>query len=195
MAHFQLLQPDIVNSVALQIGRRVRPALRRPSRKAGAVAAQIGESFPVWFLGLDATTRLGERERLAHTAKASGYWHHQITMPDGAKRFARSKPTGPDAEDWHVTEVVSSDLAADIDQAIEWIDTNVQGDPLVRLLAIPSYLLTAFWLETPTDDEVLIVDMPQKYCRLLELKHLYAAADFSKLLVQLPHVRGVPARR
>jgi hypothetical protein len=45
-----------------------------------------------------------------------------------------------------VVEIAKSPIAEKIDEAVEWIDQNAKGDPLVRLLMIPSYFLTAFWL-------------------------------------------------
>jgi hypothetical protein len=188
MAHAQPLSQNVLDVIARQIGDRLPPASLTPVPPGGALS--IAENFPVWTLGLTATTRPDEPFRSLVTN--TGNWHHQVHSTTGEHLMGRSTPNGPNPEDWHVLSVSrSSRIATKIDQAIEWIDNNVTGDPLARLLEIPSYYLLAFWLESSTIDQIIIVDMPPKYTRL-QYKHVYTAKEFLETLAQEPHAQGVP---
>jgi hypothetical protein len=183
MAHTDAFPSDVLKSVAARIG----PRLLMPP---GAPPAQLRETFSVWALGLDATTRPGEP--IAKLAKPTGRWHHQVSIGNQVRTFARSMPLGPTAADWTVSQITpDSPIAEAIDRAIDWVDKNVQGDPLVKLLIVPSYYLHAFWLKTDGADQILVVHKPDQYTRL-KYESLYTPKEFLELLAREPHATGIP---
>jgi hypothetical protein len=187
MAHAETLPPDVLHMIAGQIGERLtQTGIQAMSANQ---ALTLAESFPVWVLGLDATTR--SDEKLADLATATGYWHHQIHHGGQAAEFARSTPAGPRAQDWQLAEITTSPIAARIAEAVEWIDQHVHGDPLVRLLLIPAYYVTAFWLAENEEDSIVIADIPDQY-KDLQYQHRYSSKEFLDKLGQQPHARGVP---
>jgi hypothetical protein len=179
------LPADVLDTVAAQVGAEA-------GRSLGAAILQksmeLTESFSVWSLGADAVAKV--HADLAQLAHNTGRWHHQIKIDGKADSFARSMPLGPDAADWSVREVFASDVARKIDEGIEWIDRNVPGDPLVRLLVVPAYHLHAFWLTEGGVSQVLVVDMPPGFSKLQPGK-LYTSKEFLEALAQEQHVIGI----
>src|SRR4051812_16695453 len=82
----------------------------------GGLAPTLAESFSVWLLGKDRLDQPGYN--LEAMAAETGRWHHQINLSGQPGAFARSVPTGPRAEDWSIREIMESDLAAKLDEAI-----------------------------------------------------------------------------
>lgn len=204
MARAPELPAAAMASIAAQIGSRL-PSLGAPapsgtpglSRAARIVPPQIGESFPVYMVGLDAL-RSGNTD-LSRNARPTGLWHHQIRYGAQAQDIARSKappPGGPQGQGWQVQEVVRSPAAPRIDATIAWIDNNrnVPEDAEARLLVVPAFYLTAFWLHAAQSDSVVIADMPPHLGELQPMR-LYAAADFLRMLAAAPPISGVPNER
>ena len=92
--------------------------------------------------------------------------------------------------EWSVTAVSSSDLSARIQEAIEWIDVNVNGTLRVRVLSVPAYQVTALTLY---EDENLvgIVALPRVDDPTFERNRLYSLAQFIERLRQLPGAEGL----
>jgi hypothetical protein len=190
MAHAPPIPEDALAYLAQQLAQR--PSARATQTFAARQSVGIAESFPVFALGLDATK--DPSRPLRDIATPTGMWHHQLRHGPLAHEFARSVVNGPKATDWKISEVVSSDSSAKIDDAISWIDKNVPGDPVARLLVAPAYYLTAFWLEYPNESQVVVADRPEQYS-MLELHHLYTAKEFLQRLSEAPHARGVPEQK
>ncbi|RCJ16849.1 hypothetical protein A6S26_32360 [Nostoc sp. ATCC 43529] len=183
MAYTDTFPDDVLDTVATQIGSRL-------SLPSGERAVEIRETFSVWMLGLDATTK--PEEPIAKLVTKTGRWHHQISIGSQVRSFARSTPYGPTAADWSITQVTSdSPIAEAIDEAIDWVDKNVKDDPLVRLVVIPSYYLHVFWLETEKGSHILVVHKPDQYIRL-KYETIYSLREFLELLAQEPHALGIP---
>lgn len=138
---------------------------------------------------------------LEQLATPANQWHHQVRYGGQAQAFARSMSPGdsdpaalaapgststPD-----VMALFTSPLAERIDQAIDWIDLNVPGDPLVRLLIAPAFYLHALWLTENGQDQVLVVDRPDSM-EWLSYQTLYDGADFLNLLAGQTPVQGLP---
>ncbi len=204
MARAPELPAAALASIAQQIGIRL-PTLGAPappgtpglSTAARIAPPQIGESFPVYMVGLDALR--GGNTDLNGIARSTGLWHHQIRYGAQAQDIARSKAPPPGAAQgagWQVQEVVRSPAAPRIDATIAWIDNNrnVPEDAEARLLVVPAFYLTAFWLHAAQGDSVVIADMPPHLGELQPLQ-LYAAADFLKMLAAVPPISGVPTGR
>lgn len=186
MAHAQDVPPEALAVIARQIGERT------PSIPPGAAAQpgrEVAESFPIWRLGLNATAQ--STRDLRSLAVHTGSWHHQIRTHGSARAVARSTPNGPHPEDWQLLDVSASPLAPKVDDAIEWIDANVTGDPLVRMLIIPSYYIVAFWLQEGNADDVVMIDFPERFARL-QYHHSYSSQDFLEELSKEQHAQGIP---
>lgn len=190
MARAPEIPPGALESIARQIGNRLSPPGMTALAKGAPV--EIGESFPVYMLGLDALR--AKAKDLKAAVQQTGVWQHQIRYGSQAREFARSTAPGSGADDWRVQEVVKSPLAEHIDRAIAWIDKNGPDDAVAYLLLIPAFYLTAFWLQEPKGDEIVIAEMPPKLGTLEPLR-LYPAGEFLKELSALKPLAGVPEFR
>jgi hypothetical protein len=151
---------------------------------------EIGGTFEVWYLSHTATLRMDAR--LVHVARRTGYWHHQIKHNGEAREYALSQPYGPSARDWEVHAVMSSDLPAEIEKAVSWLEKQkLKGDPLVRLLASPAYQVTAFWLDDGDDDKIVIVARPEWFPHL-KTGRFYDKREFLAALARIRPARAVP---
>jgi len=199
MAHAPEIPAAALASIARQIGSRLSRPPGAPGRfvAAEALPAEIGESFPVYMLGVDAIPY--RHSGLAKIVRPTGVWQHQIRYGAQAQDIASSLGPPPGAAaaapgaapDWQVQEVVQSPAAPRIDDAIAWIDKNVPGDPEANLLAVPAFYLTAFWLHDSNGDNVVIADMPPRLGNLQPLK-LYSSDDFLSQLADIKPMSGVP---
>jgi hypothetical protein len=187
MASAEALPQEVLEAVAQQIGERLSGASQQALSSGEGL--EIAESFPIWAMGLAATVDPGVD--LGRSAYPTGYWHHQIRHGARAIEFAKSRSTGPRAEDWRVEEIVTSPIAEKIDSAVRWLDDNVRDDGLVRLLVVPAYFIHALWIESPGGSRILLVDRPDSLSALA-YNHLYPARDFFQLLARQQHVVGVP---
>jgi hypothetical protein len=192
MPHAPQMPPDLREGLARQLGERLSPVALRAFSDGQRV--EIGESFPVWMLGLD---RIGQvAPKLRPVAADTGLWHHQVRHGSTAPEFARSMRE-PNVGAWQLVEVATSELAAKIDEAIAWVDQNVgdaanpADDPVVHLLAVPAYYLTALWLEGQGEDNVVVVHRPEQYHQL-EYRRLYPAGEFLARLSQEKPAEGIP---
>ena len=169
---------QLAESLAQVIGASIHDSVR----------VELAETFSVWMLGLD---RLSHgSDDLATLASETGRWHHQIRIDYRTEAFARSRPTGKGDSNWRITEVFQSDLARKIDASVTWIDEKLEGDPLVRLLTIPAYHLTAFWLSAEAGNQVLIVDAPAYYSDLQSDHQVLTQQAFFDKLRSLSHIEG-----
>ena len=186
MAHPDMFPAATLNTLASEIGLRVPATLR-----AAKPALHIAETFSVWMLGLDATTK--PDQDISKLAQQTSQWHHQIKSSGKVETFARSVPHGPNPTDWTIAQLTTaSPIAEKIDKAADWIDNNVKGDPLVRLLIVPAYYLHAFWLEDQGTSHVLVIDMPDGFTRL-KYNTLYASKEFLEALAKERHATPIPA--
>jgi hypothetical protein len=194
MAHAPEIPRDALMSIASQIGERL-PAPGAPGAAGLAKEArvEIGESFPVYMLGLEAIR--GHDRTLASIVRSTGVWQHQIRYGSAAQDIARSTAPPPGSTvggaGWKVQEVVHSAAAPRIDAAIAWIDKNVPHDALANLLLVPAFYLTAFWLHEQGRDDVVIADMPPRLGELQMLR-LYTADEFLDQLSGVKPISGVP---
>lgn len=176
MAHADPFPSDVLGTVAAELGHQLC-TIGAPTDQGGTV--EIRETFAVWFLGADAVTNASVD--IAELAVSPGQWHHQIWWDRQAKAFARSVPLGPAPTDWRVTALFESDIAKSVQEAIQWVDANVNGDPLVRLLVCPAFYLHAFWLFGQEGSQILIVDMPADFV-YLKGQTLYSSGEFLRNL-------------
>jgi hypothetical protein len=179
MAHADPLPADVLDALAVKLGP--------PLAEFGAFAqhtppaAELSETFAVW--SLNPTAVLTPDADFTKLVTQTGRWHHQIKVRGKAAAFARSMPLGTDANSWDVTQLFQSDIPEKIDQAVDWVDSNVNGDPVVRLLIAPSYYLTAFWLSEPNNNQVYVIDVPANFAHV-QARTLYSAREFLQKLAQ-----------
>jgi hypothetical protein len=186
MAHADPLPNDVLDSVAAKIGSQIGGSLGALSLTAATL--EMTESFSVWFLGADA---VGDPTiDISQSARNTGQWHHQINAGGKPEAFARSQPLGPDAASWTIQEFFTSEIAKKIDDAIDWIDQNVTGDPLARLLVVPAYQVHAFWLKEGDASRVVVVDMPAGFSHL-QYQKVYTSKEFLEALAKEQHVIGI----
>ena len=187
MASAEALSADVLKVIADQIGERLTGHSQRALSSGQAL--EIAESFPIWMIGLSATADPAVSLQLS--AEPTGYWHHQIHHNRQPVEFAKSRSTGPNAKDWRVEEIVTSQIAARVDAAIRWLDNNLHSEDVVRLLVIPAYFVQAFWIVEALGNRILLIDRPASLS-MLEYERLYPEREFFKVLSQQPHVVGIP---
>lgn len=194
-------------------------AARSRSKQAAPPQFELGETFALWTLELDAIVKgLQTGDDLIKLAGPSGRWHHQIRVnqqPVGYARTcrpedeaveaapqrrrrskAKNQPAGPasayqteSGNDFSLRQLYVSDLGAAIADAIRWIDNfekknqeYASDNPLVRLLYVQAYYVTAFWLvkEREGESDLLLIDAPLslkglRYDRLLSSREFLEA--------------------
>ena len=186
MAHVQTLPDDALNAIAKQVGR-LYPSLdnnvtqRQPS-------AELTETFPVWFLSVEAINT--GNDNLLELARDTCRWHSQIWIDGKPEGVVRTMMSGDDASDWTVRQILKGDFAKTVDDAIHWIDTEVDTDPLVRILEIPSFFITALWLIDGQESSVVIARLPEHLQNLSPLVQ-YSPQEFLRVLRREPHAIGI----
>ena len=186
MAYRDTLPNDVIDHVASEIDMKARRVFRETIYSQQTL--ELTESFGVWTLGVDAVTK--PNIDLAQLARQTGQWQHQIKIDGKPEVFARSMPLGPNSADWSVRALSKSHIAERIDEAIAWVDSNVQSDPLVRLLFVPAWHLHALWLVEDEKSHILVVDMPWSFTKL-QYGKLYIAKEFLETLAQEQHIIGI----
>jgi hypothetical protein len=186
MATAPVLGSDTLSVIADQLANRLTEAGLQ-ALNAGK-PMEIGESFPIWMIGMTSTVN---PEIALRAATPTGYWHHQIRHAGQATEFAKSRPLGPGPRDWMVEEIVTSRIAERVDSAITVLDREVPGDEQIRLLVFPAYFLHAFWIGSGPDSRLLLIDRPE-YITDLEYGQVYGFNDFVQRLSRHPHIIGAP---
>lgn len=186
MPDFRPLSDATLGAIAGKVGERLSAPMTYDT-SGGPAAATLNETAEVWMLAADRL--LEPTNDLAQLARPTGRWHHQIKSGGQPIGYARSMPLGPSAQDWSVREVAQSGASRAIDDAIKWIDANVRDNSQVRMLSIPAYHVTAFWLVGDAGDRVVVAVAP--FAKSLQTKHIYTADEFLDTLRALPVVKGI----
>ena len=82
-----------------------------------------------------------------------------------------------DTSDLELRQVLINEYANSIDEAIRWVDTNVEGSPLIRILDIPSCYITALWLIDGDESRLVIARLPPGP-QVLKRLEVYSARAF-----------------
>ena len=190
MAHVQKLPDNAVDAIAKQVGR-LYPSLdngvtqRQPS-------AELTETFPVWFLSVEAINT--GNDNLLELAQDTLRWHSQISIDGKPEGVVRAMASGDAASDWTVRQVLKGDLAKAIDDAIQWVDAEIEADPLVRILEIPAFFISAFWLIDGQDSSVVIARLPEHLQSLSPLVQ-YSSQEFLSVLRRESPAIGIYDKR
>ncbi|MDD9973833.1 MAG: patatin-like phospholipase family protein [Candidatus Poribacteria bacterium] len=186
MAHVQKLPDDALDAIAKQVGR-LYPSLdnnvtqRQPS-------AELTETFPVWFLSIEAINT--DNDNLLELAQDTLRWHSQMSIDGKPEGVVRTMASSGDTADWTVRQILKGDFAKTVDDAIRWIDAEITTDPLVRILEIPAFFITALWLIDGEESSVVIAKLPEHLQSLSPLVR-YSSQDFLEVLRQEPHTIGI----
>ena len=186
MAHVQKLPDDALNAIAKQVGR-LYPSLDNnvPQRQP---SAELTETFPVWFLSIDAIST--GNGNLLELAQDTLRWHSQIWIDGKPEAVVRTMASGDDVSDWVVRQILKGNFAKAVDDAIRWVDAEVEADPLVRILEIPTFFITALWLIDGQESSVIIVRCSENLQNLSRLVQ-YSSQEFLRVLRQEPHAIGI----
>lgn len=102
----------------------------------------------------------------------------------------KSDALSDEVHDWSVKAVSASDLSARIQSAVDWIGANVPGDPLVRVLSVPAYQITALTLYSGTN-LIGVVALPLPGDDAFDPHRVYSMSEFKDRLRQLPNAAGL----
>lgn len=86
--------------------------------------------------------------------------------------------------------VSASDLSTRIQEALDWIDKSVGGDPVTRVMSVPTYLITALSLYVG-GNLIGVVALPSPGDTRFQPKQLYKFDQFVALLRDLPTASGL----
>lgn len=177
MAHVQKLPDHALDAIAKQVGK-LYPSLDNNVTQAQPLAA-LTETFPIWTLSIDAIDT--GKNNLLELVQDTHRWHSQILIDGKPEAVARSIVLDGDASSWSVKQVLKGDLAKTVDDAIRWIDAEVETDSLVRILEVPAFFITALWLIDGQESSIVIAKCPES---LQELNRLvqYSSQEFLEIL-------------
>ncbi len=186
MAHAQELADGALDTIAEQVGR-LYPSLDN-SVTQSQPPAELRETLPIWFLPTDAIDT--GNDNLLELAQDTHRWHSQIWISGKPEAVARSIVLDKDVSDWSVKQVLKGDLAKTVDNAIRWVDAEIEVDRLVHILEIPAFSITALWLIDGQKSSVVIARLPGNLQSLRCLVE-YSSQEFLEMLRQDPYAIGV----
>ncbi len=187
MAHVDTLNSVTLETIASQVGK-LYPTLAGEPGKLKAEAT-LAETLPVWFLGVDDI--ISGNNDVASIAQNTGRWHSQIRIGGVASAAARSIPLGGEATDWQVRQIFEGQYPQQIDREIDWVDENAAGDPLVRILEIPAYQITAFWLLNADKSSSVVVATIPETAQFLRKREVYSSQAFLDAVRKEQFVVGI----
>lgn len=187
MAHVDTLNSATLETIASQIGELYPTFAGEPSKLRAE--ATLAETLPVWFLGVDDI--ISGTEDVASIAQNTGRWHSQIRIGGVASAAARSIPLGSSSTDWQVRQIFEGPYPQQIDREIGWVDENAKGDPLVRILEIPAYHITAFWLLNADNSSSVVVAILPETAQFLKTRKIYSSRDFLDAVRKEQFVVGI----
>jgi hypothetical protein len=215
MAHTDDISPEALDDVARQIAdlveRGIETRLEVESALPDEVKGEnefeqptpltIGDSFRICKLKASALQNIRDGKAvgdLSEWVEQSDLFFHLILSHGKPKAFARSVWPLKDATEESLYQLNVSSLPELVGQAVETIKQNkerdpvLNGDPVVRLLEIPSYQLISLWLydECLGESRVLTVLSPERYAKLQPEQLLDTETFFAGLREQ-PPLQGI----
>ncbi len=195
MTHTDTLPDNAIDIIAPLIGERLNPLIRKdflPPPGGALPEAEIKETLSIWTFKCSVYSLKLDSGSFGNYVKPLNHWHHQISIDDSDISFAETRPPNDDkSSDWSVLRVSSnSQVSRAISKATDWVDRNVLGDPVVRLLLIPEFHMHTFWLNENSRNNILLVKSPEQYLDYLKYGTLYSSQEFIKILRKLPSAQG-----
>jgi hypothetical protein len=190
MAHTDNLERIQLNRVAREIGEFIDDGLKERAPLDDETPMTLHETLEIWRLTTQAFAALGESGisgDLSNWVEPTSLLYHQIWLRGEPAGFARSQRE-PKTET-AVVQFSSSPVASVVDRLLRVIEENEDGDsfvaadPVVRLIEIPPFGVTAFWLfsEASRDSRIMIIHAPQRYEGLSESRMLNSNQFFGAL--------------
>ncbi len=215
MAHTDNISPEALDDVARQIAdlleRGLETRLEVESAPSGEAKSEgeserktplvIGDSFRIYKLKDSALQNILDGKAggdLSNWVEPSDLFFHLILLDGKPTAFARSVFPLKDATEESLCQLNVSSLPELVDQAVESIKQNKErdpvadGDPIVRLLEIPSCHLISLWLydERRHESRVLTVLAPERYEKLQPGQFLNTETFFDGLR-ERPPLEGI----
>ena len=191
MTYVGKLPDHALEAIAEQVGR-LYPVLDNSVTQIQP-PAELTETFPVWSLSTDAID-IGNGN-LSELAQDTHRWHSQILIdgkPEGVVRSAVS--LDGDVSRWAIKQLLKGNLAQTVDDAIRWIDAEVETDSLVRILEVPAFSITALWLIDGQESSIVIAKCPESLQSLNPLVQ-YSSQEFLEILRRESPAIGVRDER
>jgi hypothetical protein len=189
MAHLDKIPSDLLQKINDEItdfgstAREGNPAdpnvVLESAGPAPANSLQATDTLQVWKLKpgtLETLTNSSLAGDLFDWVQPTSYLHHLIRLDGTPVGFARSTNVHKEKTVAQINFSANSGRSSRINQALEMIERNEQGDqvvasnPVVRLLEIPSYHIVALWLyaERLRKSRVVIVNAAKRYQQLAQ---------------------------
>jgi hypothetical protein len=191
MAHLDTVSDNLRKAVAREIGKFLDTGKTEPPPPGEAAPLEIAETVTVWKLQPKAFKELGEKGLggdLHNWVEPAPFLYHQIRLRGKVTGFARSyveERIGAKT----VLQVSASPIASRVHKLFEKIDSNeshepfLAFDPVVRLLQIPPFQISALWLfsEERKESRVVIVRAPKRFTEMHEGTFLTSEQFFAAL--------------
>lgn len=134
----------------------------------------------------------GQTISIVETRASNGETAGGARTPQEAVAYVRhATGTGRDDKAVQITAVSSSAIAGRIRDGLAWINANVSGEPMVRVLTAPAYQLTALGLFA--DDELtgVLIVTPMAGGLPIANEQLLTPAEFRRRLRTFPPIQGL----
>lgn len=205
MAHLDNVSPSFLNSLATQIGSLVADTVPDTAAAVFPVAPSdsgtpnpltLGETLTVWKLKDTAFAEIANssiKGDVNNWVESTRFLYHQIKWNSEPQGFARSSVTGSDSI--ALRQISASPLSARLHYLFEMIErTPPEGfdDPVVRLLEIPPYHMSALWLfeESRHESRLIIITAPSRL-KLPNPDAVLTSAEFFDALISIRPIVGV----
>jgi len=173
------LSRQIQDEVARRVGSPLAALLRENALVHATI--ELGRCFSCQ--ALSANDVLAGGKPLRACTWSPHMWHHQILFDREAKAFARTVFRHADTSSFEISEVVYSSLAAEIEQALSWLEEHADRDYSLRLLLAPAFYIAALWLSHHDEESIVIAKKPEGYDLLVKEK-LYTSDEFLQTLAE-----------
>jgi hypothetical protein len=182
MFTFDLLSNQILDAIAILIGQRVQNSGMAILGKK----LQLAETIAITEIPPHV------RENVQAVPVFRGHWFHQLKSANRYVGYATSTPIGPAETDWMVEGVYKANLSNQIATTIRWIEKNLEGDGLVRLLVEPRHHLHALTISNRNGIQVVVAHFPRQV-ESIRKRFVYTWPDLFTHLSKQAAVRGVDA--
>lgn len=180
MLTFDPLKDEVLDAIAVLIGQRLRDdAIPKMSKQL-----VLAETIAIAEIPLHATE--GKQTRPAFHS----HWFHQLKSGNKYVGYVISTPIGPAETDWMVEGIYKADLSNQVATAVRWVDKNVEGDGIVRLLVEPRHHLHALIITNSDQVRAVVAHLPRRIGTLRK-RAVYSWTDLFAQLSKNAPVRGV----
>lgn len=206
MTHPDKISPKLIKQVAREVAEFAYKTSSQPGSLPEAApldfatVPRIASTLTIWSLKSSALEKLAQTELegdLSEWAQQTPLLHHQVEWSNRPAGFVRSQ-----REPLYEKSVVQINISASespLHRVLEAVTENkfdeedfMASDPVMRLLEIPSYQITAIWLfdEPRRESRIKVSSAPKRYEGLRQNRLLDSSEFFNALRTGGP-LRGV----